>query len=307
MPETPISCSNSCFSRSLQKPNSAMPIGCCDFGSRNRARPADDQISLGKPLCHVPDEGHYLRVDFAPRIRHTHSIIVALAGLMNDRDAILVRGQHVPGIHERAVDDERALAASGNQNVERLSRCALRHGEKFRSHGNSCERRLAPPELRGRLVSRGDTGHHAREHAVGESRLSVRLEDYSAQAAQYGSEDHRSGRVSPDSQRDGKLVAAQDRKGVPHRGSELRDIPDKFHSTDALEARRANRLERKPRLRHQTSFNPALSSDEHHFPFRSSRHPFTGHGQRGKNVPARPASRNQQLQILLPRFLHAAS
>ena len=73
---------------------------------------------------------------------------------------------------------------------------------------------------------------------------------------------------------------------------------------EAFQTRGANRLQRKSRLRNQTSFNPALGSDEHDFSFRSSRHPFAGNSQRGENVPARAASRNQQLQISLPRFRH---
>ncbi len=174
------------------------------------------------------------------------------------------------------------------------------------AHGNSRECRLASPKLRRRLVGRGDAGHHARQHAVCESRLGVRLEHDGGQSAQYGGKHHRPGGVSPDSQRGGKLVPVKDRERVPHRGSELRDIPDKFHPANALEARGANRLKRKPRLGYQAGFNSALGSDEHYFSFLSPRYPFPGDGQRGKNVPACAASRNQQLQISLPRFRHMA-
>ena len=54
---------------------------------------ADDQIGLGKSLRHVSDEGQNLRVDFTSSIGHSHSIIVAFAGLVHDGDAIFVRRQ----------------------------------------------------------------------------------------------------------------------------------------------------------------------------------------------------------------------
>ncbi len=68
-----------------------------------------------------------------------------------------------------------------------------------------------------------------------------------------------------------------------------------FNPSDTLESRRANRFQRKPRLRHQASFDPAFCSGEHDFSFPAPRHPFAGHGQRGEYVPARAASCNQQL------------
>jgi hypothetical protein len=49
-----------------------------------------------------------------------------------------------------------------------------------------------------------------------------------------------------------------------------------------------------------------LGSDEHYFSFLSARCPFQGDGQRGKNVPARAASGNQQRQIRFPCFRHMA-
>jgi hypothetical protein len=101
-------------------------------------------------------------------------------------------------------------------------------------------------------------------------------------------------------------MPVKDRKGIPHRGSEHRDIPDEFHPTNAFESRGADGLKWKPGLRHQTGFNSALGSDEHYFSFLSPRYPFQGDGQRGENVSARAASRNQQRQIALPCFRHMA-
>ena len=102
-----------------------------DFRGRDGARAADDQIGLGKSLRHVPDEGQYLRVDFTPRIRHAHSIIVAFAGLVNDGDAIFLRGQQIRGVHQRAVDDQRALAASGDQDDETVRRARAAGSRKI--------------------------------------------------------------------------------------------------------------------------------------------------------------------------------
>ena len=115
------------------------------------------------------------------------------------------------------------------------------------------------------------------------------------------------GGVSANAERRGKLVPAQNRKRIPHRRRKLRSVAREFHPADALESRRANRLERKPGLGHQARFNPALRSDEHDFPFSFPRHPFPRDGQRRKNVAARAAAGDQQFQSSLPRIITIAS
>ncbi len=71
----------------------------------------------------------------------------------------------------------------------------------------------------------------------------------------------------PTPKRRGKPVPAKNRKRIPHRRDKFRRVAREFHPADALESRRANRLERKPGLGHQARFNPALRSDKHDFPF----------------------------------------
>jgi len=88
--------------------------------------------------------------------------------------------------------------------------------------------------------------------------------------------------------------AAYDRKRIQHRRNKFRGVARQFHPADALEASGANRFQNKPRLRHQSRFNTAFRPDNHDGPFRSSGNPFPGDGQRGKYVPTRAASRDQQ-------------
>ena len=262
-----------------------------DLGGGNGAGAANDQIGLGESLGHVPDEGENLRVDFAARIGHANRIIVALAGLVNDRDAMLLRGEQVRRVHQRAVDDEGALAASGNQQMKWFSGRARRNGEELGAYGNSRESSLRSPKPRRRAIGCGDARRHAGEHAVGEARLRVGLEHHGWQSAQHGGQHHRPGGVSPDAQRRYKPVPAQNRKRIPHRRGKFRRIAREFHPPDALEPRRANRLQSEPRLGHQPRFNPALRSHEHDFPFSFSRPSFPGHGECRKYVAARaPAS-----------------
>ena len=59
-----------------------------DFRDGDRAGAADDQVGLGESLRHIREEGRHLRVDFAPRIGRANGIIVALAGLVNDREPL---------------------------------------------------------------------------------------------------------------------------------------------------------------------------------------------------------------------------
>jgi hypothetical protein len=121
-----------------------------DFRGRDGARAADDQIGLGKSLRHVPDEGQYLRVDFTPRIGHAHGIIIALAGLMDDRDAVLFAQ---PAKSAASTKVRLMTSAPWLPPVIRIwnGSDGARAGdrEKFRAHGNSRQRRLAPQSFVG--------------------------------------------------------------------------------------------------------------------------------------------------------------
>ena len=79
-----------------------------DFRRGDRARAANDQVRLGKTLGNVSDKGQNLRVDFSPRIRLAHSIIVALAGLVDDGDALF----SVPPTDRRRRRSARLIASA---------------------------------------------------------------------------------------------------------------------------------------------------------------------------------------------------
>ena len=108
-----------------------------DFRDGDCTRAADDQISLGKSLRHVVDEGHNLRVDFTPRIGHANRIIVAFTGLMHDEKLIFSRGEKIQRVDDSAIDGQRALAAAGDQDVQRLGVLAGLDREEFRAHGTA--------------------------------------------------------------------------------------------------------------------------------------------------------------------------
>ena len=112
------------------------------FRDSDRARTADDQVRLGKPLRHILDEGHNLRLEFAPRISHANRIIVAFSGLMHDEKLIFSWRQTVERVNDGAIDRQRAAASAGNEDRERrLDGSLRRDGEKFRAHRAAGERR----------------------------------------------------------------------------------------------------------------------------------------------------------------------
>jgi len=165
------------------------------FGSRNRAGTADDQISLGKSLCHVPIKGVPPH-DLSQRIGYTHRIIVAFAGLNERSRCDACSWQQVHGSHQRAVDDQRALTASGNQNVERLGGVCARARRKIPRAREFRKRRLASQSFVGASYA-WRRRSPCRQHAIGESWLSVWLEHDGGYAAQDRSQHYRPGRVTP--------------------------------------------------------------------------------------------------------------
>ena len=112
------------------------------FRDGDRARPADDQVRLGKPLRHIFDEGDDLRLEFAPRISHSNRIIVAFAGLMHDEKLIFSRRQPVERVDDRAIDRQSAPAAAGDQDIERRAMLFAPDREEFRAHRAAGDHRL---------------------------------------------------------------------------------------------------------------------------------------------------------------------
>ena len=74
------------------------------FRDSDCARSADDQVRLGKPLRHVLDEGHDLRLKFASCIRDANCIIVTFASLMHDEKLIFSRQQQIERVNYGAID-----------------------------------------------------------------------------------------------------------------------------------------------------------------------------------------------------------
>src|SRR5271154_4576414 len=95
------------------------------------ARPANDQVGLGKPLRHIFDEGDDLRVELASRISHANRIIVAFTGLMHDEKLIFSGCQAVERINHRAVDRQGTAAAAGDQQLEWRAMLLRRHAEEL--------------------------------------------------------------------------------------------------------------------------------------------------------------------------------
>src|ERR1700722_11079170 len=171
------------------------------FGHRDRARAADDQICLGKALRHILDEGHYLRSEFAPRVRHANSIIVAFTGLVHDEKLVFSRCQQIERINYRAIDGQRAAAAAGNKDTEGLAMLAARRRKKFSAHRNASGDSLGTKTGGGFLESAGDARGNSGEDAVGKSWLDVRLENHRRNAVQTRREDHWAGRIASDPKR----------------------------------------------------------------------------------------------------------
>src|SRR5262245_43860765 len=105
---------------------------CCrDFGSRNRACAAHNQVSPGKPFGHVAQKRNHLGgVKFPPCVGSSYRVVIALTGLVDYVQFILPRGEKVHGVHKRAIDWQRALAAPRNKQTQRLLRSAWSDGEK---------------------------------------------------------------------------------------------------------------------------------------------------------------------------------
>src|SRR5437016_10518948 len=84
-------------------------------------------------------------MDFAPRVSSTHCIVIALTSLMHDGKFILAHREAVHGVDKCAVDWQRPLAATGDEQPKRLFQSPRRYGEKLRPHRATRDNRLLSP------------------------------------------------------------------------------------------------------------------------------------------------------------------
>src|SRR5580704_12155829 len=150
-----------------------------NFGRRDRARTAENQICLGKTLRHILDEGHNLRSEFASRISHAHSIIVAFTSLMHDEKLIFSRRQYVQRVNDGAIDGQSSAAAAGNEDVEGFAMLFARDGAEFTAHGNAGHDGFITKTLGGFRETAGHAICEGGEDTIGEAGLYVGLENKS--------------------------------------------------------------------------------------------------------------------------------
>src|SRR5580693_2121550 len=129
-----------------------------NFGRRDRARTAENQICLGKTLRHILDEGHNLRSEFTSRISHAHSIIIAFTSLMHDEKLVFSPCQQIQRVNYRAIDGQCATAAAGDEDVEWLAMFAAWCARKPFAHRNARGDRLCAKALRGFREAAGNAG-----------------------------------------------------------------------------------------------------------------------------------------------------
>src|SRR5204863_7886202 len=102
-----------------------------EFGGGDGTCSANDEVGPGKAFRHVRKKRDDLRVEFAPRVRSAHRIIVAFAGLVHDAQVGFSRGEEIHCVHDGAINGKGALAAAGNKDTKGFLRFARGDGEKF--------------------------------------------------------------------------------------------------------------------------------------------------------------------------------
>src|SRR5258708_30549164 len=88
----------------------------------------------------------------------------------------------------------------------RSSRCDR---EKFGPHRAAGDDRFRAPGSRGNVIARGDAPGNSGEHAIGEARLGIGLEDYVGHSTQPRGEHHRACGVTTDPEGLARLVLAE--------------------------------------------------------------------------------------------------
>src|SRR5207249_7178158 len=86
-----------------------------DFRGGDGSCAANNNVCPGKALRHVCEEGDNFCFDFAPRISRAYSVVIALAGLMNNGQFALARREAVHGVDKCSVDWQRPLASAGDE------------------------------------------------------------------------------------------------------------------------------------------------------------------------------------------------
>ena len=108
--------------------------------------------------CALPEA----RIEFAPRVRSAHGIIVAFAGLVHDAQVGFSGGEEVHCVHNGAIDGKSTLATTGNKDTKGFFRFARGDGEKFGTNGIASEHGFDAKFFRSDGVAGGDLAREAR-------------------------------------------------------------------------------------------------------------------------------------------------
>src|SRR5438105_13519248 len=144
-----------------------------NFRGGDGPRAADDNVGPAKTLGHVGKERNDLGKDFAPRIGGPDSVIVAFASLMDDAEFFFSRSEAVHGIHKCAIDGQRTLTPSGDEQAQRISRLTRGNGKEFGTYGAAGNDGFFSPSLRRNFIASGNAVRKARQDFVGAASLGI--------------------------------------------------------------------------------------------------------------------------------------
>ena len=185
-------------------------------------------------------------------------------------------------------------------NVKAAARwCGI--GKNSRRMGQPVTTALRAEALRRLLIRHGDARGQSRQHAVGEARLDVGLENHGGNAMRGGQEHHRTRSVAAHAERRSEAVAVKNFLGVPQIRRE---------ACAALRSNFRPPMPFSPAARINSSGNPACGTSFASIPRSvptnttrlsprcpssraSAAKPFLRDGQRRKNVPAGAAAGDQ--------------
>src|ERR1700726_44805 len=138
-----------------------------------------------------------------------------------------------------------------------------RDREEFLAYGTARDDGFATEALGGFSMGDGDARGHVCEDAIRETRLDVRLENYTWDRVNHGEKHHWTRGVTSHAESCSEFVSAKNSCRVDQPCGEHRRVAKQLCAADAFQAGDANRFKRQSRLRYQLCFHPALGSYYH--------------------------------------------
>ena len=135
---------------------------------------------------------------------------------MDDAELFFSRSEAVHGIHKCAIDGQRTLTPSGDEQAQRISRLTRGNGKEFGTYGAAGNDGFFSPCLRRNFIASGNALRKARQEFVGEARLGVRLKNNVGHTSQPRRQHHGPRCVAANAKRGDRLVLAQDAARVKH-------------------------------------------------------------------------------------------